>query len=243
MKNEFKKINLVLAAIIFIFPFEINAEKFPTINLFINGSYVQSDVQPIIEDGRTLVPVRIVTENFGCSVEWNEEKKEVSIFNPNLNKKINLIIGNNNASSENISTGEIKNISLDVPPKIFNERTMIPIRFIAEEFGQKIDWDDKNKTVILGDGYENLVEIEATKNSNEIENIDNHQDDKFYDNLTESPYPDRKIKGNINSKNEKIYHCPGQRDYKKTEIDESKGEMWFATEEEARNAGWRRAKK
>ena len=41
------------------------------------------------------------------------------------------------------------------------------------------------------------------------------------------------IKGNINSKGERIYHVPGQRYYDKTQIDESKGERWFCTEQEA----------
>ena len=50
------------------------------------------------------------------------------------------------------------------------------------------------------------------------------------------------IKGNINSKGDRIYHCPLWRDYKKTDIDESKGERWFCTEEEARTAGWRSPK-
>lgn len=63
------------------------------------------------------------------------------------------------------------------------------------------------------------------------------------DGLRVSPYPDRQIKGNISSSGEKIYHIPGQRNYKDTVIDESKGERWFATEEEAVNAGWRKAKR
>lgn len=67
--------------------------------------------------------------------------------------------------------------------------------------------------------------------------------DNKHDNLTVSPYPDRLIKGNISSSGEKIFHAPGQRDYKKTVIDESKGERWFATESEAINAGWRKAKR
>jgi endonuclease YncB( thermonuclease family) len=49
------------------------------------------------------------------------------------------------------------------------------------------------------------------------------------------------IKGNINSKNERIYHMPGQAFYDKTEIDESKGERWFCTEKEAIDAGWRKS--
>lgn len=53
--------------------------------------------------------------------------------------------------------------------------------------------------------------------------------------------PDRKcpIKGNINRKNEKIYHTPWSRDYEKTKIDVARGERWFCSEDEAIEAGWR----
>lgn len=50
------------------------------------------------------------------------------------------------------------------------------------------------------------------------------------------------IKGNISSSGERIYHVPGQKYYSKTKISPSKGERWFCTEKEAREAGWRKAK-
>lgn len=50
------------------------------------------------------------------------------------------------------------------------------------------------------------------------------------------------IKGNISMSGEKIYHVPGQEFYDATVIDESYGERWFCTEDEARAAGWRKAK-
>jgi endonuclease YncB( thermonuclease family) len=50
------------------------------------------------------------------------------------------------------------------------------------------------------------------------------------------------IKGNINSKGERIYHVPGQRYYDKTQIHQSKGERWFCTEQEAVAAGWLKAR-
>lgn len=50
------------------------------------------------------------------------------------------------------------------------------------------------------------------------------------------------IKGNISSSGERIYHVPGQRYYEKTVIDETKGERWFCTEEDAISAGWRKSK-
>ena len=47
------------------------------------------------------------------------------------------------------------------------------------------------------------------------------------------------IKGNINSKGDRIYHVPGSRSYGATKINEAKGEQWFCSESEARAAGWR----
>ena len=50
------------------------------------------------------------------------------------------------------------------------------------------------------------------------------------------------IKGNVNTRGERIYHVPGQEYYDETRISASHGERWFCSEEEAREAGWRRAK-
>lgn len=50
------------------------------------------------------------------------------------------------------------------------------------------------------------------------------------------------IKGNVNTRGERIYHVPGQRYYDATEISASHGERWFCSEAEARAAGWRRSK-
>lgn len=49
------------------------------------------------------------------------------------------------------------------------------------------------------------------------------------------------IKGNISWSGERIYHVPGGRWYEQTEVDESEGERWFCSEQEARSAGWRRS--
>jgi hypothetical protein len=54
------------------------------------------------------------------------------------------------------------------------------------------------------------------------------------------PVSECRIKGNI-SKNGTIYHVPGSPSCDATKIDESKGEWWFCTEDEARDAGWRPA--
>jgi hypothetical protein len=50
------------------------------------------------------------------------------------------------------------------------------------------------------------------------------------------------IKGNVNTRGERIYHVPGQEYYDETVIAASHGERWFCSEQEARAAGWRKAK-
>ena len=50
------------------------------------------------------------------------------------------------------------------------------------------------------------------------------------------------IKGNI-SNSGRIYHLPGQADYARTRVTESKGERWFCSEAEAQAAGWRKARR
>lgn len=50
------------------------------------------------------------------------------------------------------------------------------------------------------------------------------------------------IKGNVNTRGERIYHLPGQKYYRETHISPSHGERWFCSEEEAHAAGWRRSR-
>lgn len=51
------------------------------------------------------------------------------------------------------------------------------------------------------------------------------------------------IKGNIGKRGDRIYHVPGGANYRRTKIQQKKGERWFCSEEEARRAGWRRSKR
>ena len=60
---------------------------------------------------------------------------------------------------------------------------------------------------------------------------------------TTAPDPSCNIKGNVNSRGERIYHTPALRDYDRTNVRPEEGDRWFCTEEEARAAGFRRAQR
>lgn len=211
MKRKFK-VSLALLLTLLFFPTITRAQE--GLKLWVNGAYVNSDVESFVENGRTLVPVRVISETLGFKVDWNQADQEVLIkTNETEDAKIlSLKINDNKATFGD------KVFDLDVAPKISQSRTFVPLRFISEAFGLKVDWDEENKTAIVGEGYVAPVLTNILLVADKVTN------NNYYDNLKESPYPDRLIKGNINSKGEKIYHCPGQRDYKKTVIDESDGE-------------------
>lgn len=60
--------------------------------------------------------------------------------------------------------------------------------------------------------------------------------------VAQEPPSGCRIKGNINSRGERIYHPPGCKYYAATVIDQKRGERWFCSEQEAVAAGWRRTK-
>lgn len=119
----------------------VNAAN-PTVKLWIHGKYVESDVDPFIENGRTLVPVRVISESLGYKVDWVEDTREVIITSGD--KIMYLNIDNPDATIDG------KGVTLDVAPKLVNARTFVPIRFIAEEFNQIVDWDPITWTVYIG---------------------------------------------------------------------------------------------
>lgn len=80
-------------------------------------------------------------------VAWNSDTKIVTACNEKV--KITLQIENIEASIGNENSGYIKT-ELDVPPRIINGRTMVPVRFIGEASGSMVAWDSNLKTVVIG---------------------------------------------------------------------------------------------
>lgn len=104
---------------------------------------------PYINEGRTMVPVRLISENLDYNVSWNEKTKEVTISNPLAgNKEIKMQIGNNIAQVNGNKVVIDPKINF-VAPEITGGRTFVPLRFVAESMGLKIDYTNKNGTHII----------------------------------------------------------------------------------------------
>ena len=232
-----KKLFLVALLLFAFIPFNLFANS--EVKLWINGSYVTTDVAPVIENGRTLVPIRVISENLGLEVDWDKDLKQITVSQ--ADDHFIFVIGQNFYAKD-----EIKH-DLDVAPKIINDRTFVPIRVIAEAFNQEVNWDNVARTVAIGSGYEaqqapaplstdNQADGKEVKEVNttntRVTNPKGTNNDQNYTPDTSQG----KIKGNRKSK---IYHVPGGRDYNKVS---QKNVVFFDTEQEAQAAGYRRAK-
>jgi hypothetical protein len=95
--------------------------------------------QPTTLAGRTMVPLRGVFEAIGAYVEWNSELKTVTARKQD--SEVILRIGDKVAKKNGAE------IQIDAPPRIISGSTMVPLRFIAESLGAKVDYDKANNIV------------------------------------------------------------------------------------------------
>lgn len=134
------------------------------IRLWVKGKIVNSDVAPYISEYRTMVPIRVISENLGKVVTWDNDDKKVTIKDEKGNE-FSLVI--NEKFMEDISSNVYRKIELDVPAVIKDDRTFVPIRAIAEAFGEKVHWDNDKRVVVIGDNYDSKKikndEIEKTE--------------------------------------------------------------------------------
>jgi N-acetylmuramoyl-L-alanine amidase len=111
------------------------------IKILFGGRRLALDVAPVIENDRTLVPVRAALEALGATLEFDEAAN--TVIGKKDGAEFTLKIDSVNATVN----GQPK--ILDVPAKIINDRTMVPIRFVAENFGANVTWDDANNAVLV----------------------------------------------------------------------------------------------
>ena len=142
---------LTLTAILSTFAVTASAADNP-LTVTVDGTAVAfPDQQPVIKNSRTLVPVRFIAEALGYEVEWDEKVNAAVIDHG----RIVMYIGTNHA----IIDGKHK--TLDVKSELIGDRTMVPLRVIAETLDCTVDWLNEIRTVQINrkneDGTEKSV--------------------------------------------------------------------------------------
>ena len=126
-----------------------------TISVQVDGEYIDftdaegNVVNPKIIQNRTMVPMRKIFEIFNAQINWDNETR--TVVATTTEKEITLTIGNEIAKLKDFATEEEKEITLDSAPVILDNRTMVPVRFIAESLEKEVGWDAEQKTVVIID--------------------------------------------------------------------------------------------
>jgi hypothetical protein len=105
---------------------------------FSNGASLRIDTAPFITNGRTMIPFRYIGESLQATIDFRNDsvtKRVVEVRYEKENTLIVLVIGNRKATVNG------REVELDAPPSIINGRTMVPLRFVAEELGCTLQWD------------------------------------------------------------------------------------------------------
>ena len=131
---------LAVSSMLTVSALAVSAASTKDITVKVNDTVIRfPDQKPIIQNERTLVPIRFVAEALGYDVDWNEKDNTAVIDDG----KIVLYIGTNKAKING------KSVTLDVASTVVRDRTMVPLRVIAETLDCSVDWIGETKTILI----------------------------------------------------------------------------------------------
>ena len=112
------------------------------VNVTINGQALQADVKPFVNaDGRTMLPIRAISEALGAVVQWDEATKTATLTLGD--KTVKVPIGQNTIDVNG------NPVAMDTSSVIKDGRTLLPVRAIGEALGAEIGWDQQTETVSI----------------------------------------------------------------------------------------------
>lgn len=136
-----KKFLSIFLSVVMVLSMSTFALAEDNISVFVNAREVQFDVEPVIIEGRTMVPLRAIFEALGASVEWNNDTRSVTSVKEGTT--VSLAIGSN------VMTVNGMEKTLDVPAQIVSDRTLVPVRAISEAFDCAVEWDNGSRSVLI----------------------------------------------------------------------------------------------
>lgn len=152
---------------------KVDEESANNVKLILDGNELETPVPPRIVDNYTFVPLRVITDEFGAEIKWNNETKSAKI---EMNgKKITLFVGKKNVYIDAFEQ------QMEVAPIIADGTTLVPLRFVGEQLGIEFMYDNETKTVYMISAKQ--VEVpddpsNPTNNDNTTNNGDKSEDDQ-----------------------------------------------------------------
>lgn len=116
----------------------------PEMNVEFNGKTIKMEQPPVIEHGRVLVPFKFFADTFGAKTSWDADTKTVTCTYGGTTISM--------TAYSQVMKLNGKNIAVEVPVDIVNDRVMVPIRVIATGFGANVSWDSNTRTAVITTG-------------------------------------------------------------------------------------------
>ena len=138
--KKWKKLLAGLMAAMMLAAIPVAASAANDITVYVDGEKVVFDQPPVVQNGRTLVPMRAIFEALGAEIEWFGAEKRVNAFWGI--DSLDLWIG-----SSEIQMGNGSVVFLDVPAQVINGRTLVPLRAVSQCMGAEVKWDGATKTI------------------------------------------------------------------------------------------------
>ncbi|MNB86907.1 hypothetical protein D3C75_338680 [compost metagenome] len=126
------------------------------IKVNVEGEAVVFDQPPIIFDGRTLVPIRAVCEKIGATIKWDVSTQTTTVIKGNTTLSLQI-------DSQLMQVSGGAPVQLDVPPQIYNGRTLLPIRAVVENLGYEVTWNAAKQ--ILSIEQEGAIIVDDLENT------------------------------------------------------------------------------
>lgn len=164
-----KIISILLSAILICSSFSCVSASNENVEVYLNGNKMYFDVQPQIINGRTMVPMRKIFEAMDCEVVWHSDLQQIVVWQ-NDEVLMNLEIGR--YTMDLFDYGEK---TLDVPPMIIGDRTMVPLRAVSESIGADVEWSQTERTVTI------TYKKSTTNKYQDYNDYDDYDDSDDYD--------------------------------------------------------------
>jgi len=107
----------------------------------VRGAETELSVPPFTINGRAMIPLRFIGEALQAAVSWSDKEQKVTL--EGNGKKAELWVGRNEAV---LNGGRVQ---LDFPPMVLNGTTLVPLRFVGEFFGYRVNFESATQTITI----------------------------------------------------------------------------------------------
>ncbi|MBZ2174402.1 glucosaminidase domain-containing protein [Schnuerera sp. xch1] len=135
----------LITVLVFTYLFATKSMATGLVKVMIDGEEFTSSSSPFIENGRTLIPIRFISEELGADVNWDGENRVVTIKNDDITVRLKI----DSRLVQYKKDEEVVYGLTDVAPKIIDGHTFVPLRLVSNALGVGVEWNKLTRTAYI----------------------------------------------------------------------------------------------